>query len=194
MTMAVPLALLLGFVVLAVLVIRLSRSLQQCLELLRRLYEQAQLVNGLDDGASEPSEALAAIGISPGYRLPTAFRVVHEDGEWVVAVVADGTDHPLLAELADQVVPSVGSSYVVSALVADDGGDAGASPEGLRTVRVPGDALPPLTRPAVFLVDPEAVVQGVGAPVSASDILAFVVEGEQRGFGPGNNAHRTALR
>lgn len=177
------LSLLAGFGVVAVAVVRMGSAVRGNSELVAHLVEQLRLrpdtVNSDDE--VEVAQSLADLAVVPGSKLPNWARTASR--KWSVMVLVPTGDRSLAEGMRDDVVPALGKAFSVTLLM-PRGAAVDTRTPGLQGRVLPDDVASTLPRPAAILADPNDVVAGVGAPVTAADVLAFVVEGARRGHGP----------
>jgi len=197
MSSLLSIALLVCFMGLTVVIVRLCLAVRDCSKLVGQMYDDHR-VGMRSGGATEMSvDSLSDLGIGTGKRTPDWLDLESRGGRWSIVVLVPSSEDSLPGHVAAELVPLLSDRYVLTILSPDAKG-ADSESEGLIARPEPrlergqlSDSVAGhLSRPFVLLVDPHRVVQGTGMPDTAADVIAFVVEGEERGFGPSRRNKR----
>lgn len=164
-----------SLVALSMLVVRLRTDVRQLHDLVAHWEAQSGTGPPAPSATSEGWPATAAL--QPGTRAPASLDMT---GAW--CLVLFGASHEELGEILPDPPEREGLAvrYRLVAAVPEELGEGLPIP----AVAVSTEIMATLPTPAVALVDPTGVVQGLATVESAGAVLGFVFEGEHRGFGP----------
>jgi hypothetical protein len=174
-------ALALGFVVLAYLLVRMRIELRQCTALVRAAIE---VLPAAAPAGDNPAPAPA---IQPGSAAPQPLQAIAEGG-WTVALLVREPEQLDVLPEGDELGRLRSRYHVVAGI--PHGHDTSTTP-GVQVVPLREELYDHLLLPAVAMIDPEGVVQGVGRVTNGFELLAFVHEGEHHGFGPAEDLDNT---
>jgi hypothetical protein len=169
-------------IVLALLVMRLRTDVQHLHGVLAQVVEQ--LAVGSPHSPQPVQTWPEETGLQPGGPAPAPLTAADT---WKLALIAYTVQELTRILPDDPERAALAARYELVAVVPEDvKDDRGAVP--LPLARIDPQTMATLPAPAVALIDPDAIVQGVATAENVDDVMAFVFEGEHRGFGPARQA------